>query len=118
TALRKRGIRHLIGGDYGFEWSRQGTNARDLQFFVDYYGYSPSEALRCATRNGGLLMTYGSSEKQGEIAAGHLADLLLVDGDPLQDLSVMLKAERLVVIMKDGQIHKNASAAIQHRAAV
>jgi imidazolonepropionase-like amidohydrolase len=117
TALRKRGIKHLIGGDYGFEWSRQGTNARDLQFFVDYYGYSPSEALRCATKNGGLLMTYGSSEKQGEIAAGHLADLLLVDGDPLQDLSVVLNAERLVVIMKDGQLYKNESAPIQHRAA-
>jgi imidazolonepropionase-like amidohydrolase len=117
TALRKRGIKHLIGGDYGFAWSRQGTNARDLQFFVDYYGYTPAEALRCATRNGGLLMNYGSSEKQGEIAHGHLADLLLVDGDPLADLSVMLKAERLAVIMKDGQIHKNNSAAIQHRAA-
>src|SRR4029453_2378609 len=44
TELRKRGIRHLIGGDYGFAWSRQGTNARDLQFFGDYYGYSPAEA--------------------------------------------------------------------------
>lgn len=117
TALRKRGIKHLIGGDYGFAWSRQGTNARDLQFFVDYYGYTPAEALQCATRNGGLLMTYGSREKQGEITQGHLADLLLVDGDPLSDLSVMLDAKRLVVIMKDGQIHKNESAALQQRAA-
>jgi len=117
SALRKRGIKHLIGGDYGFAWSKQGTNARDLQFFVDYYGYTPAEALQCATRNGGLLMTYGSSEKQGEITQGHLADLLLVDGDPLSDLSVMLDAKRLVVIMKDGQIHKNESAALQQRAA-
>ena len=117
TALRKRGIKHLIGGDYGFAWSRQGTNARDLQFFVDYYGYTPSEALRCATKNGGLLMTYGSNEKQGEITQGHLADLLLVDGDPLTDLSVMLDAKRLVVIMKDGQIHKNESAALNQRVA-
>ncbi len=117
TALRKRGIKHLIGGDYGFAWSKQGTNARDLQFFVDYYGYTPAEALQCATRNGGLLMTYGSSEKQGEITQGHLADLLLVDGDPRSDLSVMLDAKRLVVIMKDGQIHKNESAALQQRAA-
>ena len=117
TALRKRGIKHLIGGDYGFAWSRQGTNARDLQFFVDYYGYTPAEALQCATRNGGLLMTYGNNEKQGEITQGHLADLLLVDGDPLADLSVMLDAKRLVVIMKDGQIYKNDSAALQQRAA-
>ena len=40
TELRKRGVRHLIGGDYGFAWSPNGTNARDLQFFVDYYGYT------------------------------------------------------------------------------
>src|SRR5262249_26194451 len=57
TELRKRGIRHVIGGDYGFAWSRNGTNARDLEFFVKYYGYTPAEALRCGTRTGGLLMT-------------------------------------------------------------
>jgi imidazolonepropionase-like amidohydrolase len=117
TELRKRGIRHLIGGDYGFAWSRQGTNARDLQFFVDYYGYSPAEALRCATRNGGLLMTAGTSEKLGEVKEGHLADLLLVDGDPLSDLSLLMKSERLVVIMKGGDIYKNTSGVAQRRVA-
>ena len=117
TELRKRGVRHVIGGDYGFAWSRQGTNARDLQFFVDYYGYTPAEALRCATRNGGAMMTMSSGEKLGELREGYLADLLLVDGDPLADLSVLLKSERLVVIMKDGAIHKNTSGAAQHRAA-
>jgi imidazolonepropionase-like amidohydrolase len=117
TELRKRGIRHVIGGDYGFAWSRQGTNARDLQFFVDYYGYTPTEALRCATRNGGAMMTMGTDEKSGELIEGYLADLLLVDGDPLSDLSVLLKPERLVVIMKDGAIYKNTSGAAQQRAA-
>jgi len=117
TELRKRGIRHLIGGDYGFAWSRQGTNARDLQFFVDDYGYTPAGALACATRNGGALMTFGSGEKLGEIKEGYLADLLLVDGDPLADLSVLLKAERLAVIMKDGAIYKNTCAALERRAA-
>jgi imidazolonepropionase-like amidohydrolase len=110
TALRKRGIRHLIGGDYGFAWSKNGTNARDLQFFVDYYGYSPSEALRCATRNGGLLMSRGN-DKLGEIKEGYLADLLLVDGDPLQDFSVLLDSKRLLVIMKNGELYKNTAGA-------
>jgi imidazolonepropionase-like amidohydrolase len=117
TELRKRGIRHLIGGDYGFAWSRQGTNARDLKFFVDYYGYTPAEALRCGTRNGGVLMSMGSSEKLGEVKEGYLADLLLVDGDPLADLSILLNPERLVVIMRDGQVYKNTSALVQRRAA-
>jgi imidazolonepropionase-like amidohydrolase len=117
TQMRKRGIRHVIGGDFGFAWSKQGTNARDLKFFVDYYGYTPAEALRCGTRNGGALMTMGSGEKLGEVKEGYLADLLLVDGDPLADLSILLNPERLVVIMKDGQIHKNTSDVAQRRAA-
>jgi imidazolonepropionase-like amidohydrolase len=117
TELRKRGIRHLIGGDFGFAWSRQGTNARDLKFFVDYYGYTPGEALRCGTRNGGALMTMGSNEKLGEVKDGYLADLLLVDGDPLVDLSTLLNPERLVVIMKDGQVYKDTSGVARHRVA-
>jgi imidazolonepropionase-like amidohydrolase len=117
TELRKRGIRHVIGGDFGFAWSKQGTNARDLGFFIDYFGYTPAEALRCGTRNGGALMTMGSAEKLGEVKEGHLADLLLVEDDPVADVSVLLNPDRLVVIMKDGQIHKNTSGAVQRRAA-
>jgi imidazolonepropionase-like amidohydrolase len=117
TELRKRGIRHVIGGDFGFAWSKQGTNARDIGFFIDYYGYSPAEALSCATRNGGLQMTMGTSEKLGEIREGYLADLLLVDGDPLSDVSILLNPDRLAVIMKDGKIHKNTTGVAQRRAA-
>jgi imidazolonepropionase-like amidohydrolase len=115
TALRKRGVRHLIGGDYGFAWSRQGANARDLQFFVDYYGYSPEAALICATRNGGLAMR-GEGDL-GVIREGALADLLLVDGDPLKDLGILTDANRLSLIMKDGQIHKHQSSAERRSAA-
>jgi imidazolonepropionase-like amidohydrolase len=117
TELRKRGIRHVIGGDYGFAWSKQGTNARDVRFFIDYYGYSPTEALRCATRNGGALMMLGRSDKLGEVKEGHLADLLLVNGDPLADVSLLVNPERLVVIMKDGHLYKNASSAATSRRA-
>lgn len=107
TELRKRGVRHLIGGDYGFAWSKNGTNARDIRFFVDYYGYTPAEALACATRNGGLAMGSAVGERLGEIKEGHLADLLLVDGDPLADSSVLLDANRIELIMKDGALYKN-----------
>lgn len=117
TELRKRGIRHLIGGDYGFAWSKNGTNARDIGFFAKYYGYSPAEALRCATANGGAAMTIDSGDKLGQIGEGWLADLVLVDGDPLSDLNVLLDAQRLVVIMKDGQIHKNSVSAVERRVA-
>jgi imidazolonepropionase-like amidohydrolase len=112
TALRKRGIRHVIGGDYGFTWNMQGTNARDIQHFIDYYGYSASQALVCATRNGGLAMR-GQGDL-GTLQRGMLADMLLVDGDPLQDATVLADKSRLVMIMKDGVIHSIAPS-LRHR---
>lgn len=108
TALRKRGIRHLIGGDYGFTWNMQGTQARELQYFVDYYGYTPAEALVCATCNGGLAMR--AQGDLGTLQPGMLADMLLVDGDPLRDLAVLADRARLAMIMKDGQLHHLAPA--------
>ena len=100
----------MIGGDYGFAWSRQGTNARDIGFFVQYYGYTPAEALRCATRNGGLLMTMGDGSTSSARSGRAIWPIcVLVDGDPLADPSVLLNADRLVMIMKDGQVYKNTS---------
>jgi imidazolonepropionase-like amidohydrolase len=106
TALRERGIRHLIGGDYGFTWSEQGTQALDLQLFVQYYGYTPAEALICATRNGGLAMRSGQDDL-GTLEAGKLADMILVDGNPLEDLSLLMDADKLTMIMKDGVLYKS-----------
>ena len=48
--LRRRGIRVLPGGDYGFPHNPIGRNARDLELFVTYLGYSPVEALVAATK--------------------------------------------------------------------
>ncbi|MFD2580390.1 amidohydrolase family protein [Novosphingobium colocasiae] len=68
----------LIGGDYGIAFMPNGTNANDIQHFIDYLGFSPVEALRAATFNGGQAMGLGA----GEIREGALADILLVKGDP------------------------------------
>lgn len=103
SALRKRGVRHLIGGDYGFAWSPHGLQARDLKYFVDYYGYSPAEALICATRYGGQAMMGNGS--LGTLEAGKLADLILVKGDVLADLSILTDPARMMAVMKDGAFH-------------
>ena len=49
-AMHKRGVRVLPGGDYGFAFTPHCQNARDLEFFVKYLGFTPAEAIRCATR--------------------------------------------------------------------
>ena len=102
AAMRECGIRIAIGGDYGFAWNPQGTNARDIAHFVDYFGFSPSEALQAATRIGGEMM----GNETGLVREGWLADLLLVDGDPLEDVALLQDRDRLVMIMKDGALHK------------
>jgi imidazolonepropionase-like amidohydrolase len=113
--MRKRGIRVVIGGDYGFDVTPQGTNARDIEHFVKLFGYSPSEALASATRVGAELMDMG--HELGLVREGYLADLLLVDGDPLADVSILQRQERLVAIMQNGNFHKVDRDAVTRRQA-
>ena len=102
--MHKRGIRVLIGGDYGFAWTPHGTNAKDLEYFVDMLGFTPMEAIQAGTKYGGQIM--GMPNELGQIREGYLADLLLVDGDPLSDVRILQDSKRLVAIMKDGKFHK------------
>jgi imidazolonepropionase-like amidohydrolase len=102
--LRKRGVRVLPGGDYGFPATPHGTYARDLWLFVKVLGFSPMDTLVAATRLGGELM--GRPGELGVVAAGALADLLLVDGDPLADVEILQDRRALRMIMKDGALHK------------
>jgi imidazolonepropionase-like amidohydrolase len=102
--LVRRGVRVVPGGDYGFPWNPIGRNLRDLQLFVDWFGFTPAEALRAATQYGGEVM--GMADELGLIKAGYLADLVLVDGDPLDDISILQDQSRLAAIVKDGRFHK------------
>jgi imidazolonepropionase-like amidohydrolase len=105
--LKARGVRLVPGGDYGFSFNPIGKNARDLQLFVDWFGLAPAEALRSATEVGGELMDLNG--ELGLIRPGCLADLLLVDGDPLEDVSILQDQASLAAIIKDGRIHKLAA---------
>jgi imidazolonepropionase-like amidohydrolase len=104
-ALRRRGVRILPGGDYGFAWAPIGANARDIEHFVNLLGLSATEAIQAATQLGGEIMMMGA--ELGRIEAGYLADLLLVDGDPVQDVSILQRTDKLLAIMKDGRFHKS-----------
>ena len=94
----------LPGGDYGFMWNPHGNNARDLTYFVDLLGFTPMEAIVGATRWGGQIM--GMGDDLGMVRPGYLADLLLIDGDPLANLRLLEDRTRILAIMKDGVFHK------------
>ena len=104
--LKKRGLRILPGGDYGFAWNPMGTNARDLEHFVNLFGFSPAEALMAATKWGGELMDVG---KLGLVQPGYLADLIMVDGDPLRDIKCLQNRDKITMVMKDGVYFKHPS---------
>ena len=105
--LMRRGVRILGGGDYGFGLTPHGNNARDLDHLVRYCDFTPMEALLSMTKNGGAAMDL--PDQLGQVREGFLADLLLVDGNPLDDLLVLLDREKLLLVMKDGQVHKSTS---------
>jgi imidazolonepropionase-like amidohydrolase len=103
--MRKRGMRVVVGGDYGFTVTPMGQNARDIGHFVKFFGYSPAEALKCATSVGGDLM--GHKGELGVIREGALADILLVDSSPLTDLSILVGPKHFSMIMKDGVMYRD-----------
>jgi len=72
----------------------------DAHTAIDLMGFTPMEALVAATKSGGEIM--GLGHELGQIRKGYLADLLLVDGDPLSNLAILREPARLLAVMKDG----------------
>jgi imidazolonepropionase-like amidohydrolase len=102
---RDLGIRMCPGGDFGFAWNPHGEYAKDIQVFVDVIGFSPLEAITCATRNGAELMRM--ADRIGTLQQGKLADLVVVDGDPLRDISVLQDRPRLSVMQGGRFVTRN-----------
>lgn len=101
--LREVGVRIVIGGDYGLSITPHGTNARDLEYFVDLFGMSPTEALLCATRDGGW--AFDGDGMAGTLEPETWADLVVVDGDPMRDVTVLQSG--VVGVMKAGVWHRD-----------
>ena len=100
---RTEGITIIAGTDSGQgsvpygEW-----HAREMEHLMTYGGLSAMEAIRAGTANAAL--TLGMEDEIGTLEEGKLADILVVDGDPLADITVLQDRERLAVVMKDGAV--------------
>jgi imidazolonepropionase-like amidohydrolase len=102
--MHRRGIVVLPGGDYGFAWTPHGTYARDLEHFVKLLDFTEHEALIAATA--GVAAQFMQAHELGKVKAGYYADCILVDGNPLEDITVLQDHDKLNIICINGRVHK------------
>ena len=100
--ILQAGGRLGMGGDYGFAWNPHGDYAKELTFFVKYVGFSTLDTIRCATRTGAEIM--GSGHEFGTLEVGKFADVLVVDGDVVADISILEDRSRFIAVMQGGLI--------------
>lgn len=95
------GIPMVVGSDSGHRFNPQSIIAIELEMMVQA-GFTPMQAIQSATRLGADAI--GMGHEVGRVAPGYFGDLLVLDGDPLADISIMQKAQRLERIYKGGAL--------------
>ncbi len=98
---RKAGVPMPIGTDSGFAVTPYGEwHARELGIYVEHLGFSPIEALRAGTSVGAQVVR--PADKVGTIAPGYAADLVILDGDPTEDISILLERDQIHMVLRGG----------------
>jgi len=96
--MHQAGIKIAMGTDLGVD-PHMGENARELEIYVDL-GMTPMEALVATTKSAAEAV--GIDKKLGTLEKGKLADVVIVDGDPSKDITVLQKKENIKMVMKEG----------------
>ena len=100
--ILKAGGRLGMGGDYGFAWNPHGDYAKELEFFVNYVGLKPLDVLKSATRTGAEIL--GRAHELGTLEPGKLADVLVVEGDPIADIGLLRNRDRFIAVVQGGLV--------------
>jgi imidazolonepropionase-like amidohydrolase len=103
--LRAAGVRMLLGDDYGFAMMPHGDYASEMEVYVKH-GVPPIEVLRWATSNGAEALKKRGQDL-GRVEKGKLADLIVVAGDPTQDVSLFRNPDNVALVLKDGVVEKD-----------
>ena len=100
---REAGVHVAMGTDAGTPFNMHGENLGELRRLVEV-GYSSMEAIQAGTQIAAEVM--GLGEDLGTIEEGKLADLIVVEGDPLEDIGLLLSAEAIRLVMRGGKLVK------------
>jgi imidazolonepropionase-like amidohydrolase len=95
------GIPMVMGSDAGHSFDPQAGNAFELQMMVDY-GFSPMQAIVAATANGAKAI--GMSNNVGTLEGGKLADFLVLNADPLDDIRILQQPQQIDAVYQGGII--------------
>jgi imidazolonepropionase-like amidohydrolase len=109
--LREAGCTIASGTDFsGSDLTKMGTNALELELLVKLCGFSPMEAIVSSTLNGAKAC--GLENQLGSIQKGKLADIIIVDGDPLTNVAVLQDQQRIRMVIFEGRICVNRGLTI------
>jgi len=100
SRARERGVKIICGTDAAMPFVFHGTNAYELEMLVEA-GLTPMEAIVAATSGAAAALDFTDV---GMVAAGKFADLVCVDGDPLEDIRILQDLRRIPMVIKDGRI--------------
>ena len=103
--INKAGAIFAAGTDNMGILDTVGKNACELELLTTYCDISPMDVVVMATRNGAKACFMG--DKTGTIEAGKLADIIVVNGDPLRDITVLQNADNVEIVMLEGNIEKH-----------
>jgi imidazolonepropionase-like amidohydrolase len=101
----RAGVRILSGDDYGTAYLAHGEYAKEYTYYVEEMGFDPRRVLTWATSSAAEAM--GQGDELGRVEAGMLADLVVVDGDPLADIRCLEDAGSIRAVMKGGVFYKD-----------
>ncbi|MBW2368908.1 MAG: amidohydrolase family protein, partial [Deltaproteobacteria bacterium] len=97
----KAGVTCGLGTDYLSDpMSPHGENAVELDIYVNKAGLTPMETIVCATKNNAIILNL--EKDLGTLEAGKLADVLVVNGNPLDDITLLRDKTRITEIYKEG----------------
>jgi len=98
------GVRIAMGTDAGTPFNYHGNNALELQLMVEN-GMKPIEAIIAATSSAAELL--GIADKLGTIEKGKIADIIVVDGNPVKDIKLLQEKDKIVMVFKEGKLLKD-----------
>ena len=101
----REGLRIVVGDDYGVIGIPHGAYADELELYVKQLGIPALDVIRWATKHGAA--SVDADDELGTVEVGKRADLLVVDGDPVADITCLKDRDKLLAIVKDGAFEKD-----------